>query len=37
MADVSRDILENTIDSVADEFIEFLKKIQKAKKKKLKK
>lgn len=33
MADVSREVLENTIDDVVSEFIDFLKKIEKAKKK----
>lgn len=37
MANISRESLENAIDNVADEFIDFLRKIQKAKKKKLKK
>ena len=30
---VSREVLENTIDDIAFEFIEFLKNIQRAKKK----
>ena len=34
MAEISRQNLENTIDDIADEFIKFLKQIQKAKKKK---
>ena len=33
MAKVSREVLENTIDDITEEFINFLRKIQKEKKK----